>query len=223
MAEERDAFVSLMDDIKIVKGKKVFYHGDVLDNKMIVGKLSGKDTVVVRSGVGKVYATMVAQEVIEKYKPEIVINVGCAGSLNENCHVGDVIVADRLADWDVEVPGWERSITSDAISHSCDERFISLAKKHKHVKVGNIVSGDSFIYRKAQVKTIKKYYPNALCCEMEGNAIATVCYAHNVKVAVIRSISDETLVNGSFNEFYFYLEKVCKNAAKLCKEIIARY
>ena len=173
MSEERDAFISLMKDVKVVKFEKVFYHGTVIDNKCYKGKLNNKDVVIVHCGVGKVYAAIVTTLVIKKFKPELIINVGCAGSLNKDVHVGDVIVATRVADWDVDVPNWERSIYSDKISFACDGRFSKLSKSIKskiNIKNGFIVSGDEFIYRKSQVNTIKKYFPDALCGEMEGSS-----------------------------------------------------
>ena len=226
MSEERDAFISLMDDIKVTRFERVFYHGTVIDNKCYKGKLNGKDVVIVHCGVGKVYAAIVTTLVIKKFKPELVINVGCAGSLDKHVHVGDVVVATRIADWDVDVPDWPRSIYSDKMSFACDGRFIKLASQIKNkikIKTGFIVSGDEFIYKKSQVNTIKKYFPKALCGEMEGCSIANTCYAFGVNTAIVRSISDEALINGDYKNFNFNLINVCNTAANICSEIIKRY
>ena len=226
MSEERDAFLSLMKDIKETKIEHIMYHGYAFDNKCYKGKLNGKEVVVVHSGVGKVYAAIVTTLVLKKYKPELVVNVGCAGSLNKDIHVGDVVVATRVADWDVDVPGWERSIYSDKMSFACDGRFSKLSKSIKckyNVKNGFIVSADEFIYKKSQVNTIKKYFPDALCGEMEGSSVSNTCYAFGVNSAIVRSISDETLVNGDYKNFDFNLKLACDNAARLCSEIIKRY
>lgn len=226
MSEERDAFLSLMDDIKLIKLRKILYHGMEFDNKCYKGKLKGKDVVIIHCGVGKVYAAIITTLTIRKFKPELIVNVGCAGSLNSDIHVGDVVVGTRVADWDVVVPGWERSIFSDKMSFACDERFSKLLKSVKtkvNTKLGYIVSGDEFIYKKSQVNIIKKYFPDALCGEMEGSSIANACYAFGINCAIVRSISDETLVNGDYKKFDFNLQLACINAAKLCAEIIKRY
>ena len=47
------------------------------------GKLEGKDTVVVRSGIGKVNAAMCAQILADRYAPSCIINTGIAGSLDQ--------------------------------------------------------------------------------------------------------------------------------------------
>ena len=46
------------------------------------------------------------------------MNVGCAGSLNKDVFVGDVVVASRVADWDVDVPDWPRNMYSGKLSNS---------------------------------------------------------------------------------------------------------
>ena len=226
MSEERDAILRMMTDIRTKKGKKLVYHGDILNNEYYIGKIGDKDVVLTRCGVGKIFATMVTVELINRFKPDLLINLGVAGSLNENVHINDVVVADRAADWDVDVLGWERSLQSPQISYPCDAKVKDILKKIRtslKVHYGSIVSSDSFIYKRSQVKTIKKYFPEALGGEMEGSAVACTCNAYGVKCCIIRSISDETLINGNYKNFDFNLAKACENAAKLTVKIVNRY
>lgn len=223
MTEEKEAILKLMSDVKKIKGKKLLYHGKLLDTNYYKGKIFDKDVAVLHCGVGKVYASIITTLAIERFKPSLVINLGCAGSLNKKVHVNDVVVASRVADWDVDVPGWDRSMLSDKMSYAPDGRVIKIASKIKGIKIGPIVSGEQFIYKKSQVNTIKKYFKEAYCGEMEGSAVANTCYAYCTNFAIIRSISDEALVNGSYKKFDFTLKKVCENAAKICKKIIKEY
>ena len=59
---------------------------------------------------------------------------------------------------------------------------------------------------------------NADCCEMEGAAIAQVCFLNKIPFIVIRSISD--IPNGKnqidFNE---YIKLASKNCAEFIKQI----
>ena len=226
MAEERDALLKMMKDARVIKGKKLLYHGSFLDNEYYKGNIEGKEVVLSRCVVGQVYASLCTSLLIEKFKPELVINLGCAGSLNENVHVGSIVVADKAAAWRLDVPGWKRNFDSQYSVVGCDEKAAAIASKIKglgHVSVGGIVSADEFVYKKGQIKEIRRFYPEALCAEMEGFAIAAVCYAYQVPSSIIRSISDETLVSGNYKQFEFNLNAVCDAAAKLCSEIIKRY
>lgn len=226
MSEERDSFLRLMEDVHEEEGEKLLYHGELLDNNYYIGKIAGKEVALVRSGIGKTYSAMIATLALKRFEPELLINCGCAGSTNKDVHVSDVVVCERVADWDIDVPGWERSINSDRFSVACDERFIAAAKKSAtslNIHYGNIVSSDQFVYKKEQVEVIKEFFPSALCGEMEGSSIARVAYALNCPVAIIRSISDETLVNGDYMHFDFNLIKACDAASAFCKEVIINY
>ena len=226
MQEERDALLKMMDNVVKSQGKTLLYRGKILDNEYYQGHLEGKEIVLCRCGIGQVYAAMSALLLIEKFKPELLINLGCAGSLNENVHVGDVVIANRVGQWRIDVPGWERNIESLTCSFPCDEKvtvLFPLIDMDLKIHSGSIVSADEFIYKNEQVKEIKEHFPEALCGEMEGYAIAAAAYALNVPCTIIRSISDETLISGDYNSFYFNLEDVCNKAALLCKEIIKRY
>ena len=225
MSEERDAFLHSIKSFKKLKFEKLNYHGMSFDNTYYKGKIGHENVVILHSGVGKVYAAILTTIAIKKFKPDLVINVGVAGSLSKNIHVGDIVVATRIADWDVDVPGWDRSIMSDKISYAADGKFLKQCCliKDISIKKGYIVSGDEFVYNKAQLKTIKKFFKDALCCEMEGSSIANTCYAFNVPFAIIRSISDETLVSNNYKKFDDNLNEVCLRAADLCVKIIKRY
>ena len=223
MQEERDAVLKLMNDVQRIESDEIFYHGRTLDNEYYIGKIKDKDVVLGRCGVGMIYATINTLLMIQKFDPELLINCGVAGSLNESVHVGDIVVADRVADWRMDVPGWNRSIFSDKFSFACDERVLELVSGNGKVNIGSIVSANEFIYDEDQLHTIKRFFPEALAGEMEGAAVANTCYAFGKKCAIIRSISDETLVHNNFEQFDFNLQESCSKVAILCKDIIERY
>ena len=223
MKDERDAFLKLMDNAERLDSEIVYYHQKVLDNEYYIGRMNGKDVVLGRCGVGMIYATINTMLMIQKFDPDLLINCGVAGSLNENIHVGDIVVADRTADWRMDVPGWDRSINSDKFSFACDDRVLELVSDNDNVNVGAIVSANEFIKDQDQLKIIRQYFPEALAGEMEGAAVANTCYALGKKCSIIRSISDETLVQNNFEQFDFNLQESCDKVAALCKDIIERY
>lgn len=226
MSEERDAFLKICENVKKAKFEKLNYHGTSFDNTYFKGKIGSKNVVIVHSGVGKVYSAILTTLCIKKFKPELVINVGAAGSLSPKVNVGDVVVATRVADWDVDVPGWNRSIHSEKLSFSCDGKFLKALNNIdvdlKYLK-GYVVSGDEFVYKTDQLKTINKYFKGALCCEMEGASIVNTCYAFNVPVAIVRSITDITYKKNHYKKFDLNLKDACYNAAIMCAKIIKRY
>ena len=216
MDEERDAFLSRSSGWKTEKRNGVVFYR---------GTISGKEVVLTKCGIGKANAAMNTTLLILKYKPELVINIGCAGSLSPDVHVGDIVVGTQVADWDMDIPSdnWKRGYECKNISFRCAEVNEKIRKEISDkyaVHFGPIVSGDSFIYRKSQVNTILKYYPGTQCGEMEGSSVGRVCANFNVPFNVIRSISDATLVQGDYKNFDFNLAQACENAAVLTEALI---
>ena len=80
------------------------------------------------------------------------------------------------------------------------ERFAVAAPR---VHRGLVVSGDRFIASHEALFALRDALPDALAVEMEGAAIAQVCYEHDVPCAVVRTISDtaDAAAPASFAEF----------------------
>jgi adenosylhomocysteine nucleosidase len=58
------------------------------------------------------------------------------------------------------------------------------------VVVGDIASGDRFVSTDAERAALRQRVPSAVCVEMEGAAVAQVCYEQGVPLGVVRVISD---------------------------------
>ncbi len=59
------------------------------------------------------------------------------------------------------------------------------------VYVGTIASGDQFIAHPGKIEELRAAIPDLLCIEMEGAAVAQVCYEYKLPFLVIRAISDK--------------------------------
>lgn len=68
----------------------------------IRGKLEGRDVVLARSGVGKVFAAICAQTMILKYGVKAIINSGVAGTLTGELHIGDVAISTACVQHDMD-------------------------------------------------------------------------------------------------------------------------
>ena len=66
------------------------------------GKLEGKDVALAVCGVGKVFASMCAQTMILSFSPDLIINTGVAGTLNENIGIGDMVIATDVVQHDMD-------------------------------------------------------------------------------------------------------------------------
>lgn len=168
--------------------------------------------LTVVSGIGKVNAAITTQLMIDKFKPDQIINVGVAGSLSKDLVFGDVVIADDLVQHDFDITPFGVRLGQiarmDIFAFPTNKQLNQLI--HKYISLegnkivsGRIVSGDQFIDDKEKAGFLAREF-TAIACEMEGAAVAHVCYLNNLPVAVIRSLSDMAGQDGaaiySFND-----------------------
>lgn len=185
------------------------------------GKLGGVDVVLAYSRVGKVSSASTATTLIDIFGVDLILFTGLAGGVRQDLEIGDVVIASELVQHDVdasalpmfqkfEIPllGIQRfPIRQEdvelALRHSQHYLTEHLRKdvdasllnefhltKPKAVS-GLIASGDQFIASAEKVAELVRELPGLACLEMEGAAVAQVCYEHGVPVIVMRVISDK--------------------------------
>jgi len=68
----------------------------------VKGKFGQKDVVVAKCGVGKVFSALCTEAMILKYNPKVIINVGVAGCLTPELKIGDIVIADKVVQHDMD-------------------------------------------------------------------------------------------------------------------------
>lgn len=219
MQEEMNEIKKIMNNVQ----EKTIY-----ELKFYEGTIDNKNIVLVESGVGKVNAARTTQVLIDNYKIDAVINVGSAGSANQELQIGDIVIGKTLVQHDFDITAFghpkgyisnvgEKIKSDENLIKSMEQTIENLQNKEFKIKIGTIASGDIFCTEPKMKEKIRDKF-NADAIEMEGAAIAQVCKLDNVPVLVIRSISDSP--NGNNNiTFEQYLE----TASKRCAEILNQF
>ena len=165
----------------------------------IRGKLEGRDVVLARSGVGKVFAAICAQTMILKYGVKAIINSGVAGTLTGELHIGDVAISTACVqhDMDTSPVGDPVGLLSgiNVVELPADTTLVGeldkvCADAGVNHRLGVIVTGDQFVATHERRDWIRDQF-KAIAVEMEAGSIAHVCYVNKVPFASIRVISDE--------------------------------
>ena len=222
MAVEVEKILPMLEGDKKETVSGIVYHS---------GKIEGRDCVVAKCGVGKVAAAVCTQTMILKYSPDAVINVGVAGGIGLDVHIGDIVVSGSLVqhDMDTSAVGDEKGFISglNLIEIPASDRLVKLTDctaqelcgKAK-VHVGVVATGDQFISDGARLDRIRDEF-GACACEMEGGSIAQVCYMNQVVFVVIRAISDNANEKAavSYDEFF---EESAHTAAKLILALVPK-
>lgn len=180
-------------------------------SEIYTGQLNGVEVALLKSGIGKVSAAMGTTLLLERCKPDVVINTGSAGGLSPTLKVGDIVVSDeaRYHDADVTAFGYEYGqMAGCPAAFKADEKLVAAAEgcinelKLNAVR-GLIVSGDAFINGAEGLAKIRQNFPQAVAVEMEATAIAHVCHNFSIPFVVVRAISDvaDQESHLSFDEF----------------------
>lgn len=219
MQEEMNEIKKIMNNVQ----EKTIY-----ELKFYEGTINNKNIVLVESGVGKVNAARTTQVLIDNYKIDAIINVGSAGSANQELQIGDIVIGKTLVQHDFDITAFghpkgyisnvgERIKSDENLIKSMEQTIENLQNKEFKIKIGTIASGDIFCTEPKMKEKIRDKF-NADAIEMEGAAIAQVCKLDNMPILVIRSISDSP--NGNNNiTFDQYLE----TASKRCAEILSQF
>ena len=134
-------------------------------------------------GVGKVNAAMSTQLFIDRYQPDWIVNAGCAGSFAD-LPIGTLVLAkERLSG----------ILTAQGVAH----------------EVGRVATGEVFMTKGQRADWVAGTF-SPMLCEMEGGAIAQVCYRNQVKFAALKSVSDRLCQDNNAEEYFNYGEAMAK-------------
>ncbi|AWH85924.1 5'-methylthioadenosine/adenosylhomocysteine nucleosidase [Flavobacterium album] len=237
MPEEIDGVISLLENPqRAIIGMRSYTSGTI----------NGIRTVVVFSRWGKVAASATAATLIHIYKITELIFTGVAGAIDPTLKIGDIIIAKKLIQHDLDArplmsrfeipllglthlecgegqldrarhavtPLITNGILHDTIGKNVlDEFGINTPNLH----IGDIASGDQFFSSDLQKQELNEALPTVLCVEMEGAAVAQVCYEHKIPFTVIRTISD-TADEKSHVDFPKFIQKVSSQYSVLVIE-----
>lgn len=174
---------------------------EVANMEFVEGTIGKLTCVVVKCGVGKVNAAMCVQILADLFSVTHIVNTGVAGSLNQNLHIGDILIVDQAVHHDVdatnfgyalgEVPGLSlKAFDSDRELSKYAETAVKQAAPDVQVLHGTAASGDIFVRTKEKKEWIREKF-HADCCEMESAAIAQACTLNRIPFVIIRAISDQ--------------------------------
>jgi 5'-methylthioadenosine/S-adenosylhomocysteine nucleosidase len=192
-------------------------------------RLEGRDAVLAKCGIGKVFAALVSQHLIDTYSPSGMLFTGVAGALNPAYDIGDVVVSRDCVQHDVDgrALGFARGhlLYTDLKVFAADRALARLAAAapaagHR-VHTGRILTGDQFMTR--DEINHHRYLMEELAgdaVEMEGGAMAQVCAVNRVPFAVIRTISDRA-DGDAVHDFNRFLPTVARNSFAIARYVLA--
>lgn len=240
MEEEISSLIGLLTDIQIDNiGGRTYYSG----------KLNHQEVVVVFSMWGKVAAAITVATLIHKFHIQKLIFTGVAGAIHPDLKIGDVVIGTRFVQHDMDsspmIPRYELPLikktyieSSPDLNNQAAEIIRNmLEENHLHQLIsqeelnqfgitnpqlfmGEIASGDQFISDVEKKHELRTTFPNLLCVEMEGAAVAQVCDAFQIPFLIIRTISDCADTHAEINFLEFIKEVANKYSMAIVNKLI---
>lgn len=206
MPEEMNNIIAAISNKEIIeRGSRIYYKGI----------LEGQEVVAVFSRWGKVAASTTVTHLILEFNVDRIIFTGVAGGISPNINVGDIVIAQRLFQHDMdarplmrrfEIPltgktSFEVPLQNIEIMSQAVHNFLKNNKEFRRklseqdinypkMVVGDIASGDLFISSKEMKNALLRNLPSVVCAEMEGAAVAQVCNDYEIPLTIVRVISD---------------------------------
>jgi adenosylhomocysteine nucleosidase len=213
--------------------------------EFVSGRLGAEPVVLAWTGVGKVNAAMTTTLLLEHFHPTRVIFTGIAGGVDPNLEPGDIVIAKQTAYHDMgtlwpqglEYGGVKSRMTgepnpvffpADVVLLAAAEQAakgmtfgsvgLRTGRRPPKVVVGTVVTGDVFVASETKSAELAQDL-GACAVEMEGAAVAQLCYQRGIGCLIIRSISDKADRSAVMDKQLFYT-MAAKNSAGLVVKIV---
>ena len=193
---------------------------DYANNSYYEATYKGKELVIAYSKIGKVFSSLTASTLIEKFGCQKLLFSGVAGAINPDLEIGDLIIATKLCqhDLDISIFGHDFGYVPEGAKFvESSEGLRDIAKEVAStnglsVREGIIATGDQFVASNERKAFISTHF-QADALEMEGASVAVVCDALNVPFFILRAISDTANDDAGvdFDEFMVNSAKISAN------------
>ena len=215
--------------------------------RFVTGSLKDRAVVLGHSGMGEVNAARAAILLVEQFQPAHLLFTGIAGGLNPDLGPGDIVIGARTAYYDYGelTPKGFRSLPTinpltgkpNPLFFPADTGLLAAAEKAAadlklarvktsngeripRVVTGVIVTGNMFVASPTKSAELRKDF-QADATEMEGAAVAQICWQQRVPCLVLRSLSDDAGAKAE-EDVRRFERTAAQNSALLVTSIVAR-
>ncbi|XPV69468.1 MAG: 5'-methylthioadenosine/adenosylhomocysteine nucleosidase [Halarcobacter sp.] len=219
MQEEIEPLLAHFENVKVTEFAK---------NKYYEVSYNDLDIVIAYSKIGKVFASLTASTLIEKFGCDTLLFSGVAGGINSELKIGDLIIADKLCQHDLDITAFGHPhgfVPEGAVFIETSKELRDIAKevaKENSLEVieGTIATGDQFVHSSERKEFIESTF-KADALEMEGASVAVVCDALNVPFFILRAISDSADMDAGF-DFDEFLKSSAQVSADYLIKIVQK-
>ncbi len=171
-------------------------------------------------GWGKISAAATTQYAIDRWKPDLLVNLGTCGGFAGRIERGAIILVERTLLYDIIE---QMSDPDEAIAHYATDLDLSWLDEIALRKCvtsplvrGLLLSADRDILAGDIARLVEKY--GAVAADWESGAIAWVAKKNHTRCLILRGVTD--LVSPAGGEAYGNIEIFHENTRKVMQELL---
>jgi adenosylhomocysteine nucleosidase len=173
---ELSGIQNLMKDKERIKGSRF---------KIVIGTLSNKPVILVRTGIGKDGAQYAVRHILNHYPINAILSLGFGGALDDSLKVGDLILCTKIRT-SYQLLQFKTFYSDDQLSsraiRSMDDNRLRFIK-------GSGLTTDRVVFIPKEKMTLGLSF-KAQVVDMESAWIAEIAQEHGIPMLSVRAISD---------------------------------
>jgi adenosylhomocysteine nucleosidase len=150
--------------------------------------------IFLQGGWGKISAAASAQYGIQRWNPDLVINIGTCGGFEGRITRGTILLVERTCVYDILEQMGDADQALEFYSVNLDLNWLKTPYPQPVLK-GLLLSADRDIVLDEISGLVDKF--DGVAADWESGAIAWVCKQNEVRTLILRGVSDIVGVNGS--------------------------
>ena len=187
--------VAMDEEINLVHPEvKVINASKILGFKFIECAYKNNKLIVCYSQIGKANAAAATSLLLEKFKLDLIVNIGCVGAVNESLEIFDCVIASSFQYVDVDATQFNyelgqipKELKTFSFNDSLNQKVCEVIQ-YKNAKLLPIGSADSFVTK----DNYKNYFnlKDVYCIDMEATSIAQIIHKTKIDFVSIKFVVD---------------------------------
>ena len=190
----------------------------------VIGKMGNCEVVLQQCGIGKVNSAIGTVEMINHYKPDLIVSSGVAGGADPGMNVTDVIVGTEYVYHDAycgeecqygQLMGMPPSFFAPK---ALVQKAVGITGCSIHA--GQIVSGEWFVDSREKMRQILADFPDAVAVDMESCSIAQTCHIYQTPFISFRIISDVPLKDHKGAQYFDFWNRMAEGSFEITRHYL---
>ncbi|HCM86038.1 MULTISPECIES: 5'-methylthioadenosine/S-adenosylhomocysteine nucleosidase [Enterococcus] len=163
---------------------------EYLGKKFSVSTQNDHQFILLCSGQGKTNSSIYTQVLIDKFAPELILNIGICGGISSNSSLSDIFLGKKYCHYDIRKKQSQLKFPYQLFFEADNHVIHSFSSHDSTLKIGTFGTGEGFVTTSEQRNALINDF-HIDCVDMESASIAQCCFLNRVRFLSIRVVSDK--------------------------------